>query len=66
MTLPVQSQVPSSILCALVPLPSPDDKDKAFGIVMDNLPQFTSRLLDGTAEGLSELPRIGGRALKEC
>lgn len=46
-------------------MPSPRKKDKAFGL-MNNLPQFTGWLLDGTLERLSELPRVGCCTLKEC
>lgn len=48
---------------AIAPCPVPSQKDNAF--VRGKSPQFTSRLLDGAVEGVSELPRIGSCALEE-
>lgn len=57
----MQFRVPNQLLHARLPMPGTRDNDNAF--MIGKLPQFTSRLLDGALEGLSELPRVGGSTL---
>lgn len=60
----MQFRVPNQLLHARLPMPvATRDNDNAF--MIGKLPQFTSRLLDGALEGLSELPRVGGSTLEK-
>lgn len=59
----MQFRLPAQLLHARSTMPSPRENDNAF--MIGKLPQFTSRLLDGAHECLSELPRVGGCTLEK-